>query len=155
MGQKSLRLQKNYYFKKGGFTLIEIMVVIAIIGTLASIFMANVVSSINRGRDGKRKGDLRSVAQGLELYYNDLGAYPTALPTPGNAFAHPADSTVIFMQKIPGDPVSSKKYCYTSAGANYKLYANLENTKDPQVIPTIACSGVNYNYGISSANTTP
>src|SRR3989344_7465568 len=103
-----------------GFTLIEILIAIAILATLTSVFLGNFISSLSRGRDSKRKQDLRNVAQGLELYYNDFQAYPTALPNPGASFAHPSDSTVVYMRAIPGDPISAKKYCYTSAGSDYK-----------------------------------
>lgn len=139
-----------------GFTLLEIIIVISLIGLISTFFLGNVFSSLARGRDSRRKQDLRSVAQGLELYYNDNRVYPTALPTPGQAFSHPQDINVIYLSKIPADPVSAQNYCYSSStGISYKFYASLENPKDLDIIPTITCSGKNYNYGISSPNTTP
>lgn len=140
-----------------GFTLIEILIAIAIVAIIASVFVGNFFSSIARGRDSRRKQDLRSIAQGLELYYTDNGLYPTALPTPRELFAHPNDLNTVYMQELPGDPAAGKRYCYQSAdGSSYQLYAGLENNGDSEILPTPhLCDGGNYNYGVSSTNTAP
>lgn len=143
------------------FTLIELVIVMALIAILATAIWGNFFTSLTKGRDSRRKQDLDGVAKSLELYYNDNKAYP--LPTQilwGTAFYHPRDSTVIYMQKLPQDPsFPTSNYCYyTADGTYYKIYANMENQNDPKIIPTVACppaSGVYYNYGISSPNTTP
>lgn len=143
--------------KSNGFTLIEILIAIAIVATIASVFIGNFFSSIARGRDSRRKQDLRSIAQGLELYYTDNRLYPTALPTPRELFAHPNDPGTVYMQELPGDPSAGKRYCYQSTdGSSYQLYAGLENNGDSEVLPTPhPCDGNDYNYGISSTNTAP
>ena len=62
-------------FKKG-FTLIELLVVVAIIGVLASVVLASLNSARAKARDARRLGDIRSIKNALELYYNDHGYYP-------------------------------------------------------------------------------
>ena len=143
-----------------GLTLIELIIVMMIIAVLAGSIWGNFFSSLTKGRDSRRKQDLDAISKSLELYYNDTKAYP--LPTLiswGNPFTNPNNSAVIYIQKVPNDPTYPDfSYCYISDGSSYKLYANLENTNDPKIIPTVTCApnpGVNYNYGISSQNTTP
>lgn len=144
-----------------GFTLIEIIIVMALIAILATALWGNFFSSLAKGKDSRRKQDLDTIAKAVELYYTDNKAYP--LPTViqwGTAFSNSSNSMVIYMQKLPQDPgyPSSNSYCYNSDGYYYKLYANLENPNDSKIIPTVACppaSNTYYNYGISSPNTTP
>ncbi|HUD02706.1 MAG TPA: prepilin-type N-terminal cleavage/methylation domain-containing protein, partial [Candidatus Paceibacterota bacterium] len=67
---------KIFKVRKKGFTLIELMVVIAIIGILASIIMVSLSSAQSKGRDAKRVADIRTIQLALEEYYNDNGNYP-------------------------------------------------------------------------------
>jgi len=146
--------------KSRGFTLIEILVVIAILSILTLSIGGNFVNSFIKGRDSKRKQDLESIAKALELYYYDLKAYPTALPGGGTPFINQSHTSVIYLQQMPYDPSTRNSYCYTTdtSGTYYKIYANLENSKDSKVFPTPAdhpCSVTPYNYGIASTNITP
>ena len=59
-----------------GFTLIEMLIVIAIIGILAGIIIVGLGSRRGAARDAKRIADLRSTQQALELYYQVNDAYP-------------------------------------------------------------------------------
>lgn len=58
-----------------GFTLLELLVVIAIIGLLSSVVLASVNSAREKARDARRKADLKTAVQAIELYYNDHGTY--------------------------------------------------------------------------------
>ena len=150
-----MKANNNY-----GLTLIELMIVMALVAILAMTLWGNFFTSLTKGRDSRRKQDFDAISKSLELYYNDNRGYP--LPTIiqwGTAFTNPNNSTVVYMQKLPTDPTyPSFSYCYDSDGTYYKLYAMLENQNDPKIIPTVTCApspGVNFNYGISSPNTTP
>jgi general secretion pathway protein G len=69
---KALRLGRS-----GGFTLIEIMVVITILGILAALIVPRVVGRTDDARIAAAKQDIASVMQALKLYRLDNGRYPT------------------------------------------------------------------------------
>ena len=63
---------------KRGFTLIEILTVILIIGVLVSVTSYVFNSSLIRSRDTQRKTDLDTIKNALEQYYLDTRTYPPA-----------------------------------------------------------------------------
>ncbi len=62
--------------KQSGFTIIELLIVIAIIGILATLVLTNFQGAQAKGRDAVRKNDINSVYQKLEEFYNENGGYP-------------------------------------------------------------------------------
>ena len=62
--------------KNEGFTLIEILIVVAIIAILASVVLVGLEPTQQAGRDARRVSDLTEVQNGLELFYNACGYYP-------------------------------------------------------------------------------
>lgn len=156
---------------KKGFTLLEVILIIVILGVLATLISGNFITSLKKGRDARRKADLEQIQRALEMYYEDKKAYPTSISF-GDQLIDPA-SGKIYMQKIPNDPSGGNyKYVYDSTNNGYKLYACLENTQ--QVLPY--ASGLNPGsnftcntlcfaqdrttriiciWGISSSNTNP
>jgi len=59
-----------------GFTLLELLVVISIIGTLANIAVAVLGTAREKARDARRLADIRQIATALEFFYDDNGYYP-------------------------------------------------------------------------------
>lgn len=70
-----LKLQKRM---QAGFTIIELLIVIAIIGILATLVLTNFQGAQAKGRDVTRKSDINSLYQKLEELYNENGGYPDA-----------------------------------------------------------------------------
>ena len=63
-----------------GFTLIELMIVVAIIGILAAIAIPKFASLIRKSSEGASKGNLGSIRSALSIYYGDMeGQYPADL----------------------------------------------------------------------------
>lgn len=163
---------------QAGFTMIELLIVIVIMGILSVVGLGTFTSSQLKARDSKRKSDLRTVGDALEVYYNDFGSYPldngsgaimgcgvdaVQICTYGEIWQNSTNSTT-YMVQLPEDP-SGGTYYYMSDGSYYRIYAHLENENDRDVptdindeptfytLPGIgACSIGDCNYGRSSTN---
>lgn len=61
---------------ESGFTIIELLIVIAIIGILATLVLTNFQGAQARGRDTVRSSDINSLFSKLEEYYNNNSGYP-------------------------------------------------------------------------------
>ncbi|NLF38841.1 prepilin-type N-terminal cleavage/methylation domain-containing protein [bacterium] len=70
--------------RTAGFTLIELMVVITIIGLLAGLTIAVVGPIARRNQYSAARADIQRLETALNLYYNDCGAYPPTPSEPGN-----------------------------------------------------------------------
>lgn len=62
----------------GAFTLIELLIVVAIIGVLAAIAIPNFLSAQTRAKVARAQADLRTLAQAVEIYTTDCNRYPLA-----------------------------------------------------------------------------
>lgn len=60
-----------------GFTIIELLIVIVVIGILAGLVLNSFSGVQARARDADRKSDISAVARQLEVFHGDNGAYPT------------------------------------------------------------------------------
>lgn len=118
------------------FTLIELLVVISIIGILIALSIFGLEGARRSSRDARRKADLELIRSGLEIYKSDCNLYPlssTFTLTPGNPLlgsgnTSSCSSSNTYISQIPGDPVTTQRYSYTSADGNsYILCASLES----------------------------
>lgn len=66
----------SFRFTKKGFTLVELLVVVAIIAILISIVVANIRSAKEKARDDRRMSDMRTLQNALGLYQINKGQYP-------------------------------------------------------------------------------
>ncbi len=105
-----------------GFTLIEIMVVVVILGILAALIAPNVISRIDEAQVTKVKQDMRAIESALKLYRLDNFRYPTtdeglnALVTPPNDpnARWPEGG---YLDRVPQDPWN-RPYLYLQPGNN-------------------------------------
>jgi type II secretion system protein G len=147
---------KNIINKKKGFTLVELLVVISIMGILTVISLSSFVSAQTKARDAQRKSDLEQTSKALMLYYSDTGIFPSeASFTFGNEEPGFKLGETIYMRKTPQDPKSpTAVYVYKTDGRSFNLFANLENKKDSQCKETpYDVDGTDYCYGVASPNT--
>ena len=105
-----------------GFTLIEIMVVIVILGILASLIMPKIMSRPEEARIVKAKQDIKAIESALELYRLDNGFYPSTDQGLAALVTQPTTDPVPtswkkegYLKKIPVDPWN-KPYQYLNPG---------------------------------------
>lgn len=135
---------------KKGFTLLELLVVISIIGILISVTAVTYSSITKNARDARRKTDLEEIRSAIELYRSDNGEYPNI--TPG---ASCCGATTIYIEKVPQDPLSnSQSYYYNleDEGISYTLGAALEGggtncTGNPSCGDEVICNYCLGPYG--------
>lgn len=152
-----------------GFTLIEILVVIAILGILATVGLASFRTAQMRSRDAQRKSDMRQLSGALEIFYNDYERYPgsvdgkvlacpstTSTPCDWNNDSIFQDGETIYIRSMPEDPSNSLNYYYAVDAdyQGYSLYAHLENTQDTSIYNgiTIGCGSKTCNFVIEKSN---
>src|SRR6185436_13427533 len=85
--------------RSGGFTLLELIVVIAIIGILATIAMPAMKDMPRRANEAVLKTNLRTLRDVIDQYYGDKGKYPPKLEDLVEAG---------YLRKIPNDPMTKK-----------------------------------------------
>jgi prepilin-type N-terminal cleavage/methylation domain-containing protein len=178
-------INKRRFIATAGFTLVELLVVISIIGILASIGLVAFRSAQFRSRDAERKSDLKELSNALELFYSDYGKYPSSsggqllacgynsLTGIGTACTWGegefrdtyggGNTKTTYFKVLPKDEISEHTYYYRTVAVNsvadsgFQIYAYLENSQDQSIISTDVLCGTNLNcnFAITSSNTTP
>lgn len=122
--------------EESGFTLVELMVVIVIIGLLATIVAINVLPNLGKANVGKAKSDIALLGQALEMYRLDNMNYPRGDEGLNALVKAPAGAPAGrwraggYIKKLPNDPW----------GAAYK-YANPGTHGGPFDITSLGADG--------------
>jgi len=135
-----------------GFTLIEILVVISIIGILIAISIFGLQGSFESARDAKRKSDLKEYQSSLENYANKNNSLFYLAAASIDPSGNSAFCTAMGLTSCPTDPKSGTyNYCTNANATSYVLWGTLEN---PSGTIWIACS--NGKTGVPNpTNTVP
>ena len=114
--QISLRKTRTQELKTGGFTLLELLVVIGIIAILVGFATVSYTAAQVRARDARRKADLNSMKNALEQYYA------------ANSFVYPGTCSTASTYLTSSWPVDPGSYSYTQtcAAASYCICAQME-----------------------------
>ncbi|HEY2807307.1 MAG TPA: type II secretion system major pseudopilin GspG [Steroidobacteraceae bacterium] len=110
-----------------GFTLIEIMVVVIIIGLMASLIVPAVIGQVDKAKITKAKGDIRALETALTMYRLDNSKYPTTDQGLTALVTQPADPTIKnwkpggYLQRVSKDPWGND-YQYGNPGTHGKEY---------------------------------
>ena len=110
-----------------GFTLLEVMVVMFILGLLATLVAPQIVGRTDDARRTKAIADLKGIEQALNLYRLDSGGYPTT-EQGLEALVHRSDRPPVprawnpngYLERVPLDPWGHA-YVYVADGSRYTL----------------------------------
>lgn len=153
--------------KKQGFSFIELLVVVAIIGILAGLAALSVSGARAKARDALRKSDMHHIRRALHAYQSDFEEFPESEEVWGDLPS--LDSN--YIKDMPSDPVGTSPYRYathdsqTALDVEFAVECALENfddqnsgeaSGDPLSVSFISDPSStlvlteNYNYAITS-----
>lgn len=113
---------------KRGFTVLELLVVISIIGLLSGVILSSLDITRKKARDARRLSDMNQIVLALDLYYNDNGRYPSPV---SDTICSGWDAGNLTLELLPG-----------------RLDEYINTPNDPT---GTGCSGYNYyRYGAGS-----
>jgi len=144
--------------RRSGFTLIEILIVIAIISILSSVAIVGLPKIGGKGRDARRVSDMRQVQTALELYFTKNGNYPNVSDWAGLSGA--LTGAGIGINQVPADPSPSRTYDYCVSGTfdRYMMVAILEEqngaaqsvgTPPCTMSPAVTCGAASTTYCVT------
>lgn len=103
---------KKLWQKEKGFTLIELLIVVAIIGIVAGIAIPRFLGARTTARVTRAFADMRTIADGLEMYFTSENGYPAAID---------GDELTLYVTTIPKDP-------FDADDGPYRYYVNDADT---------------------------
>ena len=110
-----------------GFTLVELMIVIIIIGLIASIVAPNIIKRLDRAKQNTAVAQIESLSQALDTYRLDMDRYPTTQEGLKGLLEKPSsngekwDGPYLSKEELPKDPWGNA-YQYKSSGDNKRPF---------------------------------
>lgn len=120
---------------KRGFTLVELVTVIGMIGLIATYSLTRLNHSRERARDVVRAGDVRNLSKAVETYFSTEFVFPDDL----------SQVSDIFAEGLPRDPRTGEDYLYVKSVSSkgYCLGAVMETTTEQN---DVDCGATGANY---------
>ena len=138
-GEKELDMNK-LLSKKEGFTLIELMIVVAIIGILAAIAIPAFINYVKRSKTSEAANNLKSMFEGAATYY-DAENWTGGVPAPGATVTGVSHCT-IDSAEMDVEPSSAK---------NIPLWSGESNNRMFQAMNFAPADGLYFQYGLTAA----
>jgi len=140
-----MNFQINNFKKQNAFTLIELLIVIAVVGIIATVVFLSLASTRQDAGDSLRKSELDRIGQPLRAYGGNLSSYLSGVPPSG-------DLNILFDEielktnfkifgqrpKDPNAPTGETGFGYIISGSDIVIYANLANPEAEVTLPHAA-----------------
>ncbi len=146
------KMRTNRFGNKLGFSMIELLITLAILAIIFLIFLAMMVGQTERAHDAERKSDLERIKTAFEEYYNDHQCYPD----PAILNECGSDALQPYLNSVPCDPVTNEPYYYEPLAdicSGYRLFAELRSVGSPANFVGDECLHTNYNYVVAVGTT--
>lgn len=125
---------------QSGFTLVEILIVIALIGVLAGLFVTQYPSVQRRSRDTQRRSDIKQYQTAVEAFANrSNGNFPNSGGTIQITLAAYCQ-TQLQLPTCPTDPSLAYGYRVNSTTTNYVIWSQVEQPTPPPTVYFVVCS---------------
>ena len=99
-GRRSVPVARAVLDRRGGFTLIELIVVMAVVALLTSLAAPRYFDAVARAREASLRSSLRTLREAIDQYAADRGRYPETL----------ADlATLRYVRELPEDPMTGRR----------------------------------------------
>ena len=151
---------RGIWTKKKAFSLIEVLVVMAIIGIIAVIIFVSLGSATGKARDAKRKTELAQIGRFISLgcYMPNAGANEYDILVLVDELKAKYPQYAQYVSLTPKDPKSgseteSKYYYIITVDNKCVLYANLENKDEAVTLPSINTPTPGGGTGVFQAGT--
>ena len=134
--------------KQKAFTLVELVIVLAIIGILTAVILGSLSAAQQKAQDQRRQSDLKEIQIDLAQFYQYYGSYPTTTPL---STSNLANFVAGGATNLPTDPITHQSYYYaptlTSGSAyTYCLGAKLSLAVPPDNVASCGNDGGLINY---------
>lgn len=134
-----------------GFTILELLVVVAIVGIISAVILSILSDSRMKSRDSARKTQIQEVLKALELYYTDNGVYPLLGTTAGTGGYLSGIQPAFFgsgtsLKRLPEESDSRYYYCVSTDRRSILLALDTEEDNGGSAFCGVI-RGTGPNYG--------
>ena len=108
--------------KASGFTIVELLIVVVVIGILAAIVIVSYNGITQAARDSQRQADLSTIAKAIQLYKEDNGHYPREDDGANGEVGEGAGLDAMlapYISTVPKDPIADANHYYYYDGDHY------------------------------------
>jgi general secretion pathway protein G len=107
--------------RERGFTIIELLIVVAILAIMVAIAIPNLLTAIQRSRQSRTVADIRLISEGVELYQNDNSYYPVI--SEGTA-SQLTEHLKLYIRSFNPSDGWGEPVIYDSDGSHYTIISN-------------------------------